>query len=165
MNAAGFLKGGAPVGVRVGVRIAILVMAAAGFALAGCASRGGSGTESGAELYGAESAEAAIGRFLDAAKLGDYAAMARLFGTEDGPAERRWGRAETEQRMFVLAGLLAPNGYELRPNPVFGDGGAARWMVDLTRMRNGAVSVPFFIVSDGNRWFVERIGTEGLRTP
>jgi len=142
-----------------------MVLAAAGFALAGCAPRGGAAAEHGANPYGAESAEAVIGRFLDAAKLRDYAAMARLFGTDDGPAERRWGRVETEQRMFVLAGLLAPSGYELRPNPVAGAGGASRWLVDLTGTRNGAVSVPFFIVSDGSRWFVERIGTEGLRAP
>ena len=147
------------------IRVAVLVMAVAGFALAGCASRGGAGAEYGTELYGAESAEAAIGRFLDAARLRDYSAMARLFGTDEGPAERRWGRAETEQRMFVLASLLEPRAWELRPNPVAGAGGASRWMVDLTGMRNGAVSVPFIIVSDGNRWFVERIGTEGLGAP
>lgn len=147
------------------VRVAVVVMAVAGFALAGCASRGGAGAESGTDLYGAESSEAAIGRFLDAARLRDYAAMARLFGTDEGPAERRWGRTETEQRMFVLAGLLAPRAWELRPNPVAGPDGASRWMVDLMGTRNGDVSVPFFIVSDGNRWFVERIGTEALGTP
>ena len=140
-------------------------MAVAGFALAGCASHRGAGAEYGTQLYGAESAEAAIGRFLDAARLGDYSAMSRLFGTAEGPAERRWGRVETEQRMFVLASLLAPRAWELRPNPVAGASGASRWMVDLTGTRNGDVSVPFIIVSDGNRWFVERIGTEGLRTP
>lgn len=149
----------------LGGRVAVMAMAVAGFVLAGCASRGGAGAEYGTDRYGAKSAEAAIGRFLDAARLRDYAAMARVFGTEEGPAERRWGRVEMEQRMFVLASLLAPRAYELRPNPVSGAGGASRWMVDLTGTRNGDVSVPFIIVSDGNRWFVERIGTEGLRTP
>lgn len=147
------------------VRVAVLFMAVAGFALAGCASHGGATAEYRTELYGAESAEAAIGRFLAAAKLRDYSAMARLFGTEEGPAERRWGRAETEQRMFVLARLLEPRAWDLRPNPVAGAGGASRWMVDLTGTRNGEVSVPFIIVSDGSRWFVERIVTEGLGTP
>ena len=148
-----------------GTRVAVMAVAAAGFALAGCAARGAAEAKYGADLYGAESQEAAIGRFLDAANLRDYAAMARLFGTHDGPAEHRWGRVETEQRMFVLAGLLASGRYEVRPNPVSGAGGASRWTVDLAGTRNGAVSVPFFIVSDGSRWFVERIGTEGLRTP
>ena len=147
------------------VRVAVLVMAVAGFALAGCASRGGAGAGYGADLYGAESAEMAIGRFLDAARLRDYPAMARLFGTDDGPAELRWGSAETEQRMFVLASLLAPRAWKLRPNPVAGAGGASHWMVDLTGTRSGDVSVPFVIVSAGNRWFVERIGTEELGTP
>jgi hypothetical protein len=146
-------------------RVAVVIMALAGFAFAGCASRAGAGAEFGPDLYGAESAEAAIGRFLDAARLRDYSAMARLFGTDEGPAERRWGRAETEQRMFVLATLLAPRAWELRPNPVAGAGGASRWVVDLTGTRDGDVSVPFIIVSDGNRWFVERIGTEGLGIP
>lgn len=153
-------------GVRgAGVRVAVLVMAVAGLALVGCASSGGAGAGYGADLYGAESAQAAIGRFLDAARAGDYPAMARLFGTDEGPAERRWGRAETEQRMFVLASLLAPRTWELRPNPLAGARGASRWMVDLTGTRNGDVSVPFITVSDGNRWFVERIATEGLGTP
>ncbi len=153
MNAAGFSR-------RAGMAVV-----AAGFAFAACASRGDAGAEYGPDMYGAESAETAIGRFLDAAKLRDYATMARLFGTDDGPAERRWGRGETEQRMVVLAGLLAPGGYQLRPNPVTGADGASRWTVDLTGTPNGTVSVPVFIVSDGNRWFVERIGTEGLRAP
>ena len=148
-----------------GVRVAVMAAAVAGFALAGCASRGDAGTRPGMDIYGAESAEAAIARFLDAARLRDYPAMARLFGTDEGPADRRWGRAETEQRMFVLASLLAPRAYELRPNPVSAAGGASRWMVELTGTRNGDVSVPFLIVSDGSRWFVERIGTEGLRIP
>lgn len=147
------------------VRVAVVIVAAAGFALAGCVSRAGAGAEVGTDLYGAESAEAAVGRFLDAARLRDYSAMARLFGTDEGPAERRWGRAETEQRMFVLASLLASRAWELRPNPVAGAGGASRWVVDLAGTRNGEVSVPFITVSDGNRWFVERIGTEGLGAP
>ena len=67
--------------------------------------------------------------------------------------------------MFVLASLLAPRAYELRPNPVSAAGGASRWMVDLTGTRNGDVSVSFITVSDGSRWFVERIGTDGLRIP
>lgn len=148
-----------------GVRVAIMVIALAGLALVGCASRGGAGAAAGTDLYGAESAEAAIGQFLEAARLRDYPAMARLFGTDEGPAERRWGRVETEQRMFVLARLLAPRAWKLRPNPVAGAGGASRWVVDLTGTRNGEASVPFIIVSDGNRWFVERIGTEGLGIP
>lgn len=148
-----------------GVRTAVLIVAVGGLALAGCASRGGTGMGDRADLYGADSAEAAIGGFLDAARLHDYPAMARLFGTAEGPAERRWGRVETERRMFVLASLLAPRAYGLRSNPVSEAGGASRWMVDLAGTRNGDVSLPFIVTSQGDRWFVERIVTEGLRAP
>ena len=148
-----------------GVRAAVPIMAVAGFALAGCASRGGTGTGDGVDRYGADSAEAAIGQFLDAARLHDYPAMARLFGTAEGPAERRWGRVETERRMFVLASLLAPRAYGLRSSPVSEADGASRWMVDLAGTRNGDVSLPFIVTSQGSRWFVERIVTEGLRPP
>ncbi len=148
---------------RVGA--AVLLMATASSLLAGCASRGATGTRADTAPYGAASAEAAIGRFLDAARLGDYAAMARLFGTADGPAERRWGRIETEQRMFVLASLLAPRTWGLHPNPISEAGGAARWLVDLAGTRSGDVSIPFIVSAQGNRWFVERIVTEGLGVP
>ncbi|WP_420448178.1 hypothetical protein [Candidatus Palauibacter sp.] len=144
----------------------VLVGALAGVAAVGCAARGGDlAAVDGGDRYGAESAEVAIGRFLDAARLRDYPAMARLFGTAEGPAERRWGRVETERRMFVLASLLAPRAYGLRSNPVSEAGGASRWMVDLAGTRNGDVSLPFIVTSQGDRWFVERIVTEGLRAP
>lgn len=148
-----------------GVHVAVLTMATAGLLLAGCASRGATGTPAGVAAYGAESAEAAIGRFLAAARLGDYADMARVFGTEDGPAERRWGRIETERRMFVRAGLLAPSTWRLRPNPISEAGGAWRWLVDLAGTRNGEVSIPFIVSAQGDRWFVERILTEALGVP
>lgn len=133
----------------------------AGLALIGCASgrvgAAGAGTE-----YGASSAELAVAEFLDGVGRRDYPAMARLFGTPDGPAERRWGRVETEQRMFVLAGFLSYRSYRLRPLPVSEDGGRARWIADMTGTRQGNVSVPFIVAPHRGRWFVERILTESL---
>lgn len=146
-------------------RTALLAVALAGCAATGCASRGGNlAPAGGGKLYGAESAEAAIGRFLEAARSRDYAAMSRVFGTVDGPAAQRWGRVETEQRMFVLAGLLAPRSYGLRMT-ISDVGGASRWMVDLAGTRNGDVSLPFIVVPHRGRWFVERIVTEGISAP
>ena len=133
----------------------------AGLALMGCASgragAAGAGTE-----YGAPSAEAAVAEFLDGVGRRDYPAMARLFGTAEGPAERRWGRVETEQRMFVLAGLLSHRAYRLRALPVGEDGGRARWIADMAGTRQGDVSVPFIVAPHRGRWFVERIVTESL---
>ena len=152
---------------RVRGRAAVVAVALAGsvHAAVGCASRAGElATVDGGNRYGAESGEAAIGRFLDAARLRDYPAMSRVFGTAEGPAAQRWGRVETEQRMFVLAGLLAPRSYGIR-GPGSDIGGAARWVVDLAGTRNGDLSVPFIVVAHRDRWFVERIVTDGLNAP
>ena len=111
---------------------------------------------------GAPSAESAVAGFLDGARARDYAAMARLFGTERGPASRRWGRADIEQRMLVLAGLLSHRAYRLRPPAAKEEGGRARWVADLAGTRRGDVSVPFIVVPHRGRWFVEQILTEGL---
>lgn len=67
--------------------------------------------------------------------------------------------------MFVLASLLAPRTWGLRPNPTSDAGGGSRWMVDLAGTRNGDVSVPFIVSAQRDRWFVERIVTEGLGVP
>ena len=112
--------------------------------------------------YGAESAESAVARFLEAVRGGDYPAMARVFGTAGGPAERRWGRGETEQRMFILAGVLAHRSHRLRPLPMAASRGTARWVAELEGTRRGDVSVPFVLAAHEGRWFVERIVTDML---
>ncbi len=127
---------------------------------AGTPEAGGAANE--APAYGAPTAEAAVSGFLDAAKLGDFGSMARLFGTEDGPAERRWGRAETEQRMFVLAALLKHGSYGLRVFPGSATSHETRLIADLEGSRAGSVSVPFVAVSSRGRWFVERIVMDSL---
>ena len=118
--------------------------------------------DDGVAASGAPTAESAVAGFLDGARARDYAAMARLFGTERGPASRRWGRAETEQRMLVLAGLLSHRAYRLRPPAAEEEGGRTRWVADLAGTRRGDVSVPFIVVPHRGGWFVERILTEGL---
>ncbi len=143
---------------RTGVALPCLV---AGLALIGCAS-GRAGAAGSGTGYGASSAESAVAEFLEGVGRRDYPAMARLFGTREGPAERRWGRVETEQRMFVLAGLLSYRSYRLRPLPVGEDGGRARWIADMAGTRRGDVSVPFIVAPHRGRWFVERIVTESL---
>ncbi len=142
-----------------------LLAVLAGFALAGCASGRRVGAAGFGDLYGAGSAESAVGRFLDAANARDYPGMARLFGTVEGPAEQRWGRPETEQRMFVLAGLLAHRAHAVRPLAVAEVGGGSRWIADMAGTRNGDVSVPFILVSNQGRWFVEQIVTQALTGP
>lgn len=126
----------------------------------GCASGGTPPTIG--EAYGALTAESAIGQFLDAANRQDYAVMRRLFGTVEGPAERRFGRVEVEQRMHVLAGLLRHQSYGLRPTGFTEAEGKTRVLADLVGTRNGSVTVPIVAASNRGRWFVEQIVTDQL---
>lgn len=153
-------------GVRRGGVLLVASAVLVGLAVAGCAVGRAGTTDAGGgpdgSEYGAESAESAVARFLEGVRGGDYPAMARVFGTAGGPAERRWGRGETEQRMFILAGLLAHRSHRLRPLPVAESVGTARWVAELEGTRGGDVSVPFVVAVSEGRWFVERILTDVL---
>jgi hypothetical protein len=126
-----------------------------------------------------------VERFLQAANTGDLEAMARIFGTADGPIAERTGNAlscpfkrlgswfglgdpclswvEIELRMNVIAQLLRHDDYRLRSEaPVPGrTRQTTRVGVDLVQGANQFVDVPFLVVlaSDG-RWLVEEIGLE-----
>jgi len=146
--------------VRTGSWLAAAVLVSS----SACASGGGGSAPTIDEAYGALSAESAVGQFLDAAKRSDYRLMSRLFGTRDGPAERQLGRVEVEQRMFVLASILAHDTYSLRPMGVAEGEGKQRVLVEMvgTRSRTGTATVPFITAANGGRWFVEQIMTESL---
>ncbi|MFQ5689718.1 MAG: hypothetical protein ACE5HQ_05550 [Gemmatimonadota bacterium] len=131
-----------------------------GAILVGCASGGGPVT--GGEAYGAVSPEAAVHAFLDAAKISDYRGMARYFGTKDGPAVKKLGTQEVEQRMLVLSRLLRHTGYALRPSGFTETGNRVRFLVSIAGTRNGNVTVPFVTVPSHGRWFVEQIVTDAL---
>ncbi len=137
------------------------LLLAATVALPGLACAGGSQTYSD-NVYGAETPEAAVTRFLEAANVDEYRLMANLFGTEDGPAERRWGRAEVEQRMFVLAGILHHDSFQLRRLNLTEGPSSVRVFADITGTSNGNASVPFITVLAGDRWYVQQILTETL---
>ena len=151
------VRGGSRRSPVLGIAIMMVTLAALG-----CASGTGGGSSTIEEGYGALSAEAAVGQFLDAVKRNDYRLMSRLFGTERGPAEDRFGRVEVEQRMFVLAGLLQHRSYGLRALPVAEAEGKLRYVADMVGTRYGNVSVPFIAVSSQGRWFVEQIMTDAL---
>lgn len=133
--------------------------------LAGCAS-GGTGASDGnvaaAGDYGADDAEAAASAFVEAARMKDYRAMSRLFGTAEGPAERRLGQTEVERRMFVLASIMEHSSHRVRSSPLSEGPDQQRMMVDMTNTRSGDVSVPIIVVRSGDRWFVEQVVTEPL---
>lgn len=146
--------------VRSGSRAALAVTLVV---TAACASGGGGGGSPTIEdAYGALSAESAVGQFLDAAKRNDYALMARLFGTTEGPAVERIGRVEVEQRMFVLASILRHQSYSLRRMSIAQEEGKQRIIAEMVGTRNGDATVPFVAASNRGRWFVEQIMTDDL---
>ena len=99
-----------------------------------------------------------VERFLQAANARDYDAMARLFGTVDGPIEGE--SHEIEFRMATIAEILAHEDYEIvseerapgRRNPTN--------RVGVTIVKDGQVirNVPFMVVrSEDGDWLVEQI--------
>lgn len=112
-------------------------------------------------MYGASTAEGALGAFLDALRAGDYPAMAHLFGTPSGPAREKWGVEETEQRMLVLAGVLEHAEARIRPaRRSVTDHRRRPFLLTLTGTRYGTPVLPVTMARDGSgRWFVERIDT------
>ena len=129
-------------------------------ALSGCASGGGRADPG--ELYGEESPEAAVQSFLDAVKRDNYQAMRRLFGTTSGPAEKRFGMIEVEQRMFVLAAFLEHDNFAVRRSGLTEGPNKVRLMARMVGTRNGDAIVPFIVAVYRNRWFVERVITDPL---
>ena len=119
--------------------------------------------------------------FLEAAGRRDHAAMARLFGTADGPIGDRGGtlgcafrkagswirlgercleEAEVELRMDVIAAILRHDSYCVRfEEAVAGRGRAAmRVGVDLEQEGRGSVEVPFVVIrTHGGGWLVEEV--------
>lgn len=155
--------------IHIPIRLALVALTAVALTACG-SSRGGSGGSDATEVptptagYGAESAESAITRFLDAAQAENYEGMWTVFGTAEGPAIERFGVQETESRMIVLARLLKHQDYELRLSNLAGLGPRrSRYEVRMTGTRKGSVMVPFVTTHDERgRWFVEQLQADRL---
>ena len=124
--------------------------------------------------------------FLQAANSNDYATMANLFGTEDGPvadtgstfgcAFKKMGswigladscekKYVVELRMSAIAHLLKHDTYVLAAeNPVPGRQTPTRRVaVNLSQQGRDVNNVPFTVIQAGNgRWLVEAIGLERI---
>jgi hypothetical protein len=108
-----------------------------------------------------------VEQFLRASNAKDLDAMARLFGTKDGPVAGRWPRDEIEKRMFVIATELMHEDFSVVGEQMVPGRGtdATRLMVKLTKNSNN-YNVPFTLVryKDTN-WLIEQIGIEVLTAP
>lgn len=90
--------------------------------------------------------------------------MGAHFGTVDGPARKRLGIAEVEQRMIFLARLLRHSSYDLRVANLAQLGpDRVRYVARLEGTRRGDVLVPIVTVParDGH-WYVERLDVDAL---
>lgn len=104
-----------------------------------------------------------VERFLQAANAEDLEAMARLFGTHEGPI--RGDRRELELRMAAIARVLRHEDYRVvgqrtepgRVHPT------TRVAVTLTLQGRVVPEVPFLVVrtADG-QWLVEEIDLEKI---
>jgi len=142
-------------------RVQSSLMAVAAVIMTACGSsprQSTAGAPTGQQTFGAETSEAAVRTFLDAAAVDDYPRMWAVFGTENGAVVHEYGVQEIEPRMIVLAGLLRNSGYEMRVANLATYGPKRiRYVVQLRNTRAGNVSLPVLTVPDGSgRWFVEQ---------
>lgn len=144
-------------GRRIGWAIVTLVVASA----PGCSTKSAS---TGDSSYGASTSELAVRGFLDGANSDDYGRMSSLFGTDKGPAVKRFGVTDVEQRMIFLAGILKHRSYELQQSNLAQLGpDRIRWEARMQGTRKGGVVVPVITVPDGGgRWYVERLNLDAL---
>jgi hypothetical protein len=138
--------------------LAPLVLAVLGIAVGGCTTQ----TVRPGEMA-AVAPMLSVERFLQAVNVPDYAAMARLFGTADGPLEG--DRPEIELRMDLIANILAYQDYRIvseamvpgREQPT------TRIGVDLTIGGEVVSDVAFVVVrTREGRWMIQEIDLEAI---
>ncbi|MGQ0560941.1 MAG: hypothetical protein ACT443_03595 [Gemmatimonadota bacterium] len=108
-----------------------------------------------------------VEQFMRAANTKDLDAMARLFGTIDGPVADRWPKAEVEKRMFLIATELQHEDFKVASEQMVPGRSdvATRLIVDLKKSGR-TYNVPFTLVRyKDNSWLVEQIGIEVITAP
>lgn len=111
-----------------------------------------------------------LSEFLDAVKGNDLAAMARLFGTVDGPAAATTDDSEALRKtLVVIQRYLAHDSYRVvgptDPSPT-GRGTRLAFTVEITRPTRCVVSLPIELVRarDGN-WLVLNVNLDQAGNP
>lgn len=157
----------------------VAVVGAMGLVSSGCASTGGAGT------MAASQPQISVERFLQAANSRDLDAMARIFGTEDGPvlentgstfgcAFKRMGswlrisdrcitREDIELRMDAIAYILRHDRYRITSESTVAGRRfpTTRVMVELERGSQRFPDVPFVAVRTARgTWMIEEVGLE-----
>ena len=103
-----------------------------------------------------------IEQFLRAVNAGDLDAMARLFGTREGPITERDTQEQIDNRMFAIASVLRHNDYRIEGEQIVPGRRqeATQFLVRMVFTENQVV-VPFTMVLTGDRdWLIEQIAIE-----
>lgn len=138
--------------------LAPLILVAAGLAFSGCTTQVVRPGE-----MAAVAPMLSVERFLQAVNGPDYDAMARLFGTADGPLEG--DRTTVELRMDAIASILSHQDYRIVSEAVVPgrEDPTTRIGVDLTIAGEVYADVAFLVVRTGEgRWMIQEIDLEAI---
>lgn len=106
-----------------------------------------------------------IEQFLRAANANDLDAMARLFGTQQGPITEIDSKQAVDDRMFAIASVMRHKDYRIEGEQLVPGRRdvATQYMVRLMLPDDREVVVPITMVySAAGRWLVEQIALEKI---
>lgn len=108
-----------------------------------------------------------VEQFMRAANAKDLDAMARLFGTKDGPVFGKWPKDEIEKRMFVISTELKHEDFSVTAEQIVPGRGADATKLTVKLRKDGKdYNVPFTLVRYKNEsWLVEQIGIDVITAP
>lgn len=111
---------------------------------------------------GAESPGGAIQQFLAAAQRKDLEAMAKVWGTDNGPASKTLSTRELERRELIMIQCL-PHEKATIGVTTPGEAGRLRVVVELTAPLRSAKPVFTVVKGPAGRWYVENLEIDQLR--
>jgi hypothetical protein len=108
-----------------------------------------------------------VEQFMRAANAKDLDAMARMFGTTEGPVFGRWPKDEIEKRMYVISTELKHEDFAVTAEQIVpGRGTDATKLTVKIRKDGKDYNVPFTLVRyKDTRWLVEQIGIDVITAP
>lgn len=108
-----------------------------------------------------------VEQFMRAANAKDLNAMARLFGTKDGPVFGKWPKDEIEKRMFIISTELKHEDFSVTAEQIVPGRGADATKLTVKLRKDGKdYNVPFTLVRYKNEsWLVEQIGIDVITAP
>jgi hypothetical protein len=111
---------------------------------------------------GATSANAAVRAYLASAQIQDLQAMARVWGSKDGPASATLPREELEKRELINIRCLTHDNYDIISDAP-ATGGKRAFAVMLRRRDQTRTTNFYAVTGPAGRWYVESFEPEPLQ--